>query len=189
MVETKHPRAADIAFFTNNACSVTDICEMEMEISKVLAFHLQFVTAFHFIGRFVNASNIRRYRHSGDGDDDKDDTLLTPSVPLQLDSSSLAKMSQQYSFDVNLKLEAMVLYFLDMSLLIPELVDVKKSLVAASVLYISRAIAGVKDYDGNIWSGAMVHYTNYTVDDLGMLIMLQVRVPGTYGTSRLSFFF
>ena len=58
MVEVKHPRAVDIAFFTNNACSVRDICKMELEITTALQFRLQYVTAFHFIGRFITASHL-----------------------------------------------------------------------------------------------------------------------------------
>ena len=54
----------------------------------------------------------------------------------------------QYSYVVNNKLEAMTLYFMDMSLLIPELVDLKKTFVAASGIYIARAIVGVQDEDG-----------------------------------------
>ena len=178
-MEKKHPRAVDIAYFTTGACSVTDLCKMEIQITAALQFHLQFVTAFHFISRFICASHLRK------------STCCHESEVLHLkeqDASNERDTSCAFcQFDINVKLEAMTLYFLDMSLLIPGIVDMKKSLVAAASLYIARAIVGVKDHvcfhknnsrnqggstTNCIWNDAMVHYTGYDVADLSPVVSI-----------------
>jgi hypothetical protein len=206
LVEVKHPRAADIAFFTNNICTVTDICKMELEIAQALSFHLQFVTAFHFIGRFLNASHVvirtspsssslkgtsissstmktvdmklQHYPFCCDDDDDDDQggkmNLLESSTEedygiSEKDSNDVSHI-KRYSYIMNNKLDAMALYFLDMSLLIPEFVDMKGSLVAAASVYIARAMVGIKDSEGNCWSEAMKYYTGYDVKYLGAFL-------------------
>ena len=193
LVEVKHPRAADIAFFTSNACTVTDICKMELEITNVLQFHLQFVTAYHFIPRFINASHFMisdsqsvataprmmtnahkfhqrsfyTYREEDNMDSlDESSSEEDDNGAVEDDNDDMLDISN-YSYIVNNKLECMVLYFLDMSLLIPEFVDMKKSLVAAAAVYIARAIIGIRDMDGKFWGDTMTHYIGYEVEELG----------------------
>lgn len=154
LIETKHPRAADVSFFTNNACTITDICNMERKVVNVLKFNLQLVTSFQYTERFVKASHLR---------------FLNENKENRKNLLDVA----HYSFVVNPKLECMLMYFLDMSLLIPELVDTKKSLVAASALYIARGVVGIRDSyvsDETFWSDALTYYTGYRVDDLGRFI-------------------
>ncbi len=167
LIETKHPRAADISFFTNNACTVKDISTMEREITKVLQFHLQFVTSFHFTERFLNASHLQIR--------DEKKGKRTKALGIA-----------QYSYVPNPKLECMLMYFIDMSLLIPELVDTKKSLVVASALYLARGVIGIRDSenDGCFWSDALTHYTGYSAEELGMIMNLSFhfipRPPSSY---------
>ena len=155
LIETKHPRAADVSFLTNNACTITDICNMELRIVNTLKFNLQLVTSFQYTERFVKACHLRFHNEKK-----------------QNRRNLLDKAN--YSFVVNPKLESMFMYFLDMSLLIPELVDTKKSLVAASALYIARGVIGLRDscvLDESFWSDALTYYTGYRADELGMVIL------------------
>mmetsp|Transcript_15439 Transcript_15439/g.17948 ORF Transcript_15439/g.17948 Transcript_15439/m.17948 type:complete len:662 (-) Transcript_15439:54-2039(-) len=185
--EIKHPRPADIAFFTNNACSIHDICNMELEITSILQFHLQYVTAYHFVGRFINASHIVLSQSSpseldlnqdsdstedSQDDDHEETSSASTSTGYNTSTGQMDVTQTQYSYLVNEKVEAMALFFLDMSLMIPELVDMKRSLVAASAVYLARAVSGVKDRCGNIWSDAMNHCTGYNVNELVNAVLL-----------------
>jgi len=124
---------------------------MELQICMTLQFDLQVVTALHFMDRFLDASYFTMgISCDNDGDDD-----------------SLGMAEGDYVMPrYNLKLQAMALFIVDTALLIPALVDVKDSIIAAAALYLARAIVGIRDEDGAIWNAHLVHHTGYRVDHL-----------------------
>mmetsp|Transcript_7143 Transcript_7143/g.10899 ORF Transcript_7143/g.10899 Transcript_7143/m.10899 type:complete len:158 (+) Transcript_7143:534-1007(+) len=142
---------------------------MELKITSTLQFNLVFVTAFHFTGYYLNANHLTT---SGNNNSQSESLLSSPtSIATKMYDNGASFPAggeddgtnmTHYSYVVNSKLEAMTLYFLDMSLLIPEFVNVKKSLIAASAVYIARAVVGVE-----VWSDAMEYYTGYSVHDIG----------------------
>jgi len=140
--EVKRIRAVDIAFFTDSACTTNEICSMEMQICMTLHFDLQNVTSSHFLDHFLDASFTHISR-----DNDRGDATVR----------------------YNPKLHAMALFVIDTSLLIPSLVDVKESLIAASALYLSRVIVGVNEV---IWNEQLVYHTGYSVEKLSEIVSL-----------------
>lgn len=146
----KRPRAVDIAFFTDSACTTKEICDMEMNISMTLKFNLQVITAYHFLDCYLDVSSFCMMGtfHDNDGNNDTPTSHYSP------------------------KHHAMSLLIIDMALLIPALVDVKDSLIAAAALYLSRAIIGIRDENCMIWNNQLTHYTGYSVDQLSEVISL-----------------
>lgn len=154
--EVERRRAVDIAFFTDSACTTKEICDMEMKICLTLKFNLQTITSFHFLDRFLDASNL----FVGAGvvtshDNDECAHSRTFSVPRYCP-----------------KHHAMSLLIIDTALLIPALVDVKDSLIAAAALYLSRAIVGVRDKEGMVWNSQLTHHTGYNVHQLTDIVSL-----------------
>eukprot|EP00553_Chaetoceros_curvisetus_P001888 CAMPEP_0204620740 /NCGR_PEP_ID=MMETSP0717-20131115/6677_1 /ASSEMBLY_ACC=CAM_ASM_000666 /TAXON_ID=230516 /ORGANISM="Chaetoceros curvisetus" /LENGTH=143 /DNA_ID=CAMNT_0051634999 /DNA_START=585 /DNA_END=1016 /DNA_ORIENTATION=- len=71
----------------------------------------------------------------------------------------------------NPKLEATTLFILDAALLIPKLVDIKDSLIAAASLYLARAVVGIRDKEGMIWNAEMAHHTGFGTDEIAGTVM------------------
>jgi len=141
--EVKAAKAVDVSFFTDGACSTNEICGMEMQICMGLKFDLLYVTSFHFLDHFLDAS----FTMSSSSDND-------------LDAATVR---------YNPKLHAMSLFILETALLIPSLVDVKDSLIAASALYLARAIVGVGEV---IWNDQLVHHSRYEVENMSEIVSL-----------------
>lgn len=131
---------------------------MEKKICVCLEFRLNFATAFNFIDRFIDASHVVGISSY---DNDNDDASIT------LDSSCMEQMSPY-----NSKLEAMTLFIVDSALLIADLVDTKESLIAAASLYLARAIIGVRNDEGMIWSKHLTHHTGYSVHAIAETVIL-----------------
>ncbi len=153
----KRHRAVDIAFFTDEACTPREICEMELQICTTLGFSLQLVNAFHFIDRFIDASHFTMGSYTYDDDIDDEPCL---NVPIH------ARIPPY-----NPRLEATTLFILDAALLIPKLVDIKDSLIAAASLYLARAVVGVRDKEGMIWNADMAHQTGFGIDEIAGTVM------------------
>lgn len=137
LIEVKNTRAVDIAFFTDGSCTTQEVCAMELKICMELEFRLQTVTSFHFLDHFLDMSLVSGIIH----DNDMNDAVVK----------------------YNPKLHAMALFIIETALIIPELVDVKDSLIAAASLYLARALIGVSD---TIWNNDLVHRTGYDVEKL-----------------------
>ncbi len=153
----KRHRAVDVAFFTDEACTPREICEMELKICTTLGFSLQLVTAYHFLDRYIDVSHFTMGSYSYD--DDIDDELSL-NIPLH------ARIPPY-----NPKLEATALFILDAALLIPKMVNIKDSLIAAASLYLARAVVGIRDKEGMIWNADMVHHTGFGVDEIAETVM------------------
>lgn len=150
--EVKRPRAVDIAFFTDSACTTKEICEMEMKICNTLKFKLQMVTAYHFLDRFLDAS------------------FLSMSTFYDNDKCAYASSLSRPHYCP--KHHAMALFIIEMSLLLPPLVDVKDSLIAAATIYLTRAIIGVRDENGLIWNSHLTRLTGYSVQEFADIVLL-----------------
>lgn len=158
--EVKKPRAVDIAFFTDSACTTKEICDMELKICVTLKFNLQVVTAYHFLDRFLDASHFTYGMSSNKNDFDV-------HWHGQSDASQIYVCSQR-----NPKLQAMALFTIDTALFIPALVDIKDSAIAAASLYLARALVGVRDKDGMIWNEQLAYHTGYTMYQLSDIVSL-----------------
>eukprot|EP00557_Chaetoceros_sp_GSL56_P006352 CAMPEP_0176501580 /NCGR_PEP_ID=MMETSP0200_2-20121128/14236_1 /TAXON_ID=947934 /ORGANISM="Chaetoceros sp., Strain GSL56" /LENGTH=453 /DNA_ID=CAMNT_0017900475 /DNA_START=503 /DNA_END=1864 /DNA_ORIENTATION=+ len=143
LIEVKNTRAVDIAFFTDGACTTQEICAMELKICMELKFHLQTVTSFHFLDHFLDLVLVSSIIH----DNDINDAVVR----------------------YNPKLHAMAMLIIETALVIPALVDVKDSLIAAASLYLARALIGVSEA---IWNDYLVDRTGYNVDQLAETVTL-----------------
>lgn len=156
--EKKSPRAADIAFLTDSICNMRDITEAELEIVTTLEFNLQLVSAYNFIDRFLTASYI------SDNWNDISDT--------EKDNNRRTMHSfNTTSFTTNPRLEATLLFYLDMSLFDSSLVTKKRSLIAAAALYLAKTTVGLRDSNGEIWNEALVEYTGYELIEIDDVII------------------
>ena len=132
-----------------------DITEAELEIVTTLEFNLQLVSAYNFIDRFLTASYI------SDNWNDISDT--------EKDNNRRTMHSfNTTSFTTNPRLEATLLFYLDMSLFDSSLVTKKRSLIAAAALYLAKTTVGLRDSNGEIWNEALVEYTGYELIEIGM---------------------
>lgn len=143
LIEVKNIRAVDIAFFTDGSCTTQEICAMELKICTGLDFRLQTVTSFHFLDHFLDMSLVSGIIHDNDIHD----------------------AAVRY----NPKLHAMAMFVIETALVIPALVDVKDSLIAAASLYLARALIGVSDA---IWNDDLIHRTGYCVEQLAETVTL-----------------
>jgi Cyclin len=139
----KNIRAVDIAFFTDGSCTTQEICAMELKICTELDFCLQTVTSFHFLDHFLDMSLVSGIIHDNDIHD----------------------AAVRY----NPKLHAMAMFVIETALVIPALVDVKDSLIAAASLYLARALIGVSDA---IWNDDLIHRTGYGAEQLAETVTL-----------------
>lgn len=156
--EVKRTKAVDIAFFTDGSCTTQEICAMELKICMELGFQLQTVTSFHFMDHFL-------------------DMLLLCSI--FRDNEKTADAIMRY----NPKLHAMALFIIETALVLPALVDVKDSLIAAASLYLARALIGGV-HDTAIWNDDLVHLTGYNVEQLTETITLLHRCHKTMSQNR-----
>ena len=154
--EKKSPRVADIAFLTDSICNMRDITEAELKIVTTLEFNLQLVSAYNFVDRFLTASYIS---------DDWNDMFELHEGSNDGHSTNSLNVS---SFATNPRLEATLLFYLDMSLIDSRLVGKKRSEVAAAALYLAKVTVGLRDSSGQIWNDALVEYTGYDLSEIGM---------------------
>ena len=126
-----------------------------MTIVNTLEFNLQLVSAYNFADRFLTASYISD-DWNGLSNHDKDDDGYARNG------------FNAASFAINPRLEATLLFYLDMSLFDSRLMGKQKSLIAAAALYLARATVGLRDSTGEIWNDALVEYTGYELNEIGM---------------------
>mmetsp|Transcript_1871 Transcript_1871/g.2692 ORF Transcript_1871/g.2692 Transcript_1871/m.2692 type:complete len:634 (+) Transcript_1871:273-2174(+) len=141
--EVKPPSAADISFFTDSACTLKEINSMELQVCLKLQFRLQSITSFHFLDRFSKGAHIAVLPN------------ITPSY-----------------LHTNPRFESMVLYLTDVSLLLHEFVDTKKSLVAASAVYIAKVVVGLCKKNEKVWDNEMKDLTGYSSSDLEHTVLI-----------------
>lgn len=153
--EIHPPTLEDFVYISDSSYSKKDIVTMESQVCSSLRYHLQHVTPYHFLHRYLRASDASSSSgHSGGP------VVVGPP---------------------NERLAFMASYLLELGLLRYDLVSRKPSLVAASTVYLARATLGVRHRlnppstallsfrqlrEPPFWNETLRHYTGYDVPDL-----------------------
>lgn len=188
--DVKPMKAEKFTYLSADSFSESQIVTMEKNICSALRFHLQIVTPSHFVLRYLRASHVsgNQYHHHGDGTSGSN-SCLSPPPPC----------SFLWNED---RLRYIVDYLLEIAMLEIEFVAMKPSLVAASAVYLARAMLDIRDRNhsqahgtgtsndatdtnihmdsqedhdtlyGYYFSHALTHYTGYNVKSIVHVVML-----------------
>ena len=128
-------------YLSADSYNEAQIVEMEQNICSALRFHLQIVTPYNFIQRFLRASHVsgNLYHHNRH-------LLSSTSVSSNCPKGSCTSSPPPCSFSWGEeKIRFMVDYLLEIAMLEIEFVAMKPSLVAAGAIYLARATLDIRD--------------------------------------------
>lgn len=160
LLEITPPGADEFVYISDNSYKRKDILEMEANIVNSLGFNLHFITPYHFVRRFLAASQA--------------------SSPCSLSADRAAMGLGRYNA-TNDMMEKLVMYLLDLAMLEYRFVSMKPSLVAAAAVYLARCTLGIREPNTatpsslndeftspsfqraaeGYWSKTLEHYTGY----------------------------
>lgn len=164
--EIHPPDTKDFRYISASQYTIREITAMEKDICTALAFHLHITTPHHFANIYLRASYV-----SGNA-------LNRPVCSMSYyDGGSATKDSQAQSKG-QLTINFLVDYLLEISMLHYEFVYIEPSKVAASAIYLARAILGIRDAEDpcdkhkqGYFSRTLKYYSGYDAKKLKTVVL------------------